>query len=132
MSAVAVKISSELAALSKAAAEASDRSLTGQIEHWAKLGRAVESQLSTAASIALKTSGGDLSKVADNGLREAIRKTMDTFDALPREVVRQQLGVDQQTRFEPHPQRPGKFVRIGPDGSRAVGTIENGMFVAGG
>jgi hypothetical protein len=130
MSAVAVKISSELAALSKAAAEASDRSLTGQIEHWAKLGRAVETQLSAAASIALKASGGDLSRVADDGLRESIRRAMDAFDALPRQLARQQLGIDQQARFEPNPQKPGTFVRISPDGSLAVGTLEMGRFVS--
>ncbi len=46
MKAVSVKISNELADSARQVAQLSDRSLAGQIEHWAKLGKSVESVLS--------------------------------------------------------------------------------------
>ena len=49
-----VKLSDPLVDAARAAAQDAERSLAGQIEHWARLGRAVESTLSVDAAIRLK------------------------------------------------------------------------------
>jgi len=54
MSSSPVRVSSDLSKAAKEAAEWSDRSVAGQIEHWAKLGRSVEAALSTAEIESLK------------------------------------------------------------------------------
>jgi hypothetical protein len=40
-----VKLSDELVAAARKEAATADRSITGQIEHWAKIGRSVETVL---------------------------------------------------------------------------------------
>ncbi len=54
MSSSPVRVSNSLSKAAKEAAEWSDRSVAGQIEHWAKLGRSVEAALSTAEIESLK------------------------------------------------------------------------------
>jgi hypothetical protein len=53
---MSVKLSDDLALSARLEAEATDRSITAQIEHWAKLGRAVEAALKHADVLALKRS----------------------------------------------------------------------------
>lgn len=130
MPAVAVKISAELSELAKAAAAQADRSLAGQVEHWAKLGRAIETKLPAPAAHALKQSGGDLRQVQDGTLLEAIHTALDQLGQLSRDELRARIGIDSQTRFEPHPSKQGFFVRITPDGKRTDGKLTDGQFLA--
>ncbi len=46
------------------------------------------------------------------------------------ESLRQKIGIDQQTRFEPDPETPGGFIRITPDGVRTQGLMNGRVFVA--
>lgn len=128
-SAVAIKVSAELADSARKEADHADRSLTGQIEHWAKLGRAAEAVLPSQIASALKRCAGDLQAIEDESIR---RQTLDALVALrflSPEVLRQKIGLDQQTRFEPDPDHPGEFVRISPDGVRARGVMDGRTFV---
>lgn len=68
-----VKLSGALIEEARSAAKPMHRSLTGQIEHWASLGRALESQLSGEAVAAfLEKNGGPLkvSQVAESDQRK--------------------------------------------------------------
>jgi len=57
-----VKLSDALVKLARTEAEASDRSITAQIEHWAKLGRSVETALGHEDVLALKGADGNLTR----------------------------------------------------------------------
>jgi len=101
MSSVAVKVSSELAESARKEAEAADRSLTGQIEHWAKLGRAAETLMPSQVASALKRCGGDLQAIEDPALRRKVLEALAAFQTQAPEVTRQAIGLDKQTLFEP-------------------------------
>ena len=58
--AVPVKVSDKLLALAKKEAEATHRSATAQIEHWATLGRAIEVMAAYGDVLALKRVGNAL------------------------------------------------------------------------
>ena len=61
---MAVKLSDDLITEARAEAEASDRSLTSQIEHWARLGREIESVLQHDDVLNLKRAGQQKVSVA--------------------------------------------------------------------
>jgi hypothetical protein len=54
-----VKLSDDLVEQAREEARAADRSITSQIEHWARLGRSVESALRHDDVLALKRADGD-------------------------------------------------------------------------
>lgn len=126
---VAIKVSAEFANSVRTEAQAADRSLTGQIEHWAKLGRAVESIMPMPVAVALKRCAGDLEAIEDPALRRKVLDALASFQSEAPEARRQKIGLDRQTRFEPDPDRPGGMVRITPDGSRARGTMKGRTFI---
>ncbi len=70
-----IKLSGELVEEARRTAKTFHRSLTGQIEHWAALGRAIESQLpGGAVAQLLERVGGPLkiSHVAEAGQRQQV------------------------------------------------------------
>ena len=73
-----VKISDELVSLARREAKAADRSLTAQIEHWATLGRAVETALRHDEVRSLKGAAGDLSRAfPDADVRQAVYAALE-------------------------------------------------------
>ena len=130
MSSVAIKISSDLASVARAASADADRSLTGQIEHWARLGKAVEPVLSSVTIALLKKSGGDLSTIEDEREKARVLEVLERFRNTPQEALRNQLGLDKKTAYFPDPDRPGGLVRVLSDGSRQSGRKIDGAFVA--
>jgi ParD-like antitoxin of type II ParDE toxin-antitoxin system len=72
-----VKLSDALVKLARTEADAADRSITAQIEHWAKLGRSVETALRHEDALALKHAGGDLHRVfPGDSTREAVHSVL--------------------------------------------------------
>jgi hypothetical protein len=126
---VAIKVSAEFAASVRAEAHAADRSLTGQIEHWAKLGRAVERIMPVPLAAALKRSAGDPEAIEDPALRRKVLDAFASVHAETPEALRQKIGLDRQTRFEPDPEHPGGMIRTAPDGTRERGTMKGRTFV---
>ena len=59
MSGVPVRLSEKLTARARAAAEVLDRSLTEQVEHWARLGQIVEAAISAGTVERLKARSYD-------------------------------------------------------------------------
>ena len=125
MSTVAIKISAELAAATRLAAKAADRSLTGQIEHWAKIGRAAEEKMPAREVAALKVHGANPATLSSD---DSIRAPHAAFMALTSPQRRERIGIDRQVRFEPDPENPGGFIRISPDGVRTRGMVEGRTF----
>lgn len=126
---VAIKISADLADTARAAAAAADRSLTGQVEHWAKLGRAIESVLPATAANALKQVGSKLEAIEDPTLRNEVVAALDDFRDSSASNKRARLGLDQQTHYEPDPSRSKGLIRVEPDGTRTRGTRQGKTFM---
>jgi len=105
-SAVAIKVSAELADSARKEAGHADRSLTGQIEHWAKLGRAAEAIMPSQVAAALKRCAGDLEALEDEAMRCKVLDAMAVFRTQSPDSLRQKIGLDQQILFEPDPENP--------------------------
>ncbi|MEO6952262.1 MAG: hypothetical protein ABI321_10645 [Polyangia bacterium] len=106
-----VKLSSQLVTDARVAGEIEERSLAGQIELWARLGRALEPFLRTHELMRLKQRG------------DAVPLTERLAD-IDTDAGRRRTAAYAATRpfphFEPH-ERHGYLVKIDEDGTRTVG-----------
>ncbi|MEM9280705.1 MAG: hypothetical protein AAGA96_02670 [Verrucomicrobiota bacterium] len=124
MPSTAVKIKADLFEEAREAAATDDRSLTGQIEHWAKLGKSVESILSTPMIAALKKSGGDPEKLTSPEERDQILKAISALREKPRYAETKQFLQGSETPlYETDPNDPTKVVRVEADGTRTPGEL---------
>lgn len=124
-----VKLSGELVEEARSSANLFHRSLTGQIEHWATIGRAVEAQLPGDALTGLLERVGGTMKiggVAEATQRREMMSVLAEFmgkasddGAWLREISAR--GVPLYGTEE------GKIVRLNPDGSRE--TVQTGGVV---
>jgi len=114
-----VKLSDALVLDARLVGEAAERSIAGQIEFWARVGRAVEGLLRGDRVIQLKQRG---EAVPLSGLL----RTVDS------KAGRARVEAQQATRPFPHferaPGKPGLLVRIDEDGKRTVGRFVNREF----
>lgn len=116
----AIKVSDSLAEEARAAAQDADRSLTGQVEHWARLGKAVEPLLTTKTITALKK-WPELSPEEEEIEKQRILEALEQFRNTPAAVLRERIGLDKMTIYLPDPERPGGLIRVTPDGTRQRG-----------
>jgi hypothetical protein len=114
-----VKLSDELVVDARIVAEVAERSIAGQIEFWAHLGRAMEPLLRGAQALALRRAG------AAKPLSECI-ESVDSDEG--RRRVKDYLESTPYPHFEAAPGRPGLLVRIEADGSRTIGRFVNREF----
>jgi hypothetical protein len=127
-----VKLSDELVKLARKEATAADRSITAQIEHWAKLGRSVESALAHDDLAALKRAEGDL-KAAYPVLstRQAMYALLGRVAAANDRSELARTLTQGRVVYQSDPKDPRAIVRIEPDGRRTIGRLEKRRFVAG-
>jgi hypothetical protein len=114
-----VKLSDALILDARLTGKTLERSIAGQIEFWAKLGRAIEPLLEGAHSIALVRAG----------TAKPISACLDSVDSAE---GRRRVADYLQTRPYPHYEAadvPGLLVRITADGKRTVGRFVNRQFV---
>lgn len=115
-----VKLSDELVLDARLVAADAERSIAGQIEFWAQLGRAVEPLLRGETALALKRTG-------------AIEPLSQSIAMVGREEGRQRLQGYLQGRPFPHfetcPEDPSLLVRIDANGTRTRGRFVNRIFV---
>jgi hypothetical protein len=107
-----VKLSDEIVLDARLTAEVMQRSIAGQIEFWAQLGRAIEPLLEGARALALRRAG------AVRPLSECLA-TVNSDQGLER--VAAYLASRPFPHFEPMPGEPGLLVRIDEFGNRTVG-----------
>ncbi len=113
-----VKLSDTLVLDARLTGEVAERSIAGQIEFWAKLGRAVEPLLQGTQVMALSRAGAakPLSAcLATVDSPAGRRRVVDHLQSLP------------FPHYEPA-DKPGLLVRISADGKRAVGRFVNRQF----
>ena len=116
-----VKLSDELVLDARLVGNASERSIAGQVEYWARLGRAAESLMRVEHALALKRSGD-------------VRPLSACLQATARSEGRERLAAYLDARpyphFEPAPGKPGLLVKIDQDGTRTVGRFVQRVFTA--
>lgn len=114
-----VKLSNSLVLDARLAGEATERSIAGQVEFWAKLGRAIEPLLHGDRALALCRSGAaqSLSALVSSVDSPAGRaRTTGYLESLP------------FPHYAPAPGRSGLLVRTDADGTRTTGRFVNRTF----
>jgi hypothetical protein len=124
-----VKLSDELVGLARKEAVAAERSITAQIEHWAKLGRSVEVALRHEDALAVKASGGTLAVAFSNPVtRASVYQLLRSVAGIDHSELGRTLQRG-RTVYESDPRGSGAIVRVTPDGTRTRGRFENRTFV---
>ncbi len=114
-----VKLSDGLVIDARVAGAAVQRSISGQVEFWARLGRAVERLLEGRQVLAL----------AQSETAEPLSACLASVDApAGRRRVTEYLETQPFPHFEPAADSPGLLVRIDADGTRTVGRFVNRRF----
>jgi hypothetical protein len=116
-----VKISDELILDARLTAEVAERSIAGQIEFWAQLGRAIEPLLEGSRALALRRAG------AATPLSECLA-SVDSSTGRRRVV--EYLEAGPFPHYQPVPGSPGLVVRVEADGTRTVGRFVGREFQA--
>jgi len=113
-----VKLSDNLVLDARITSKIADRSIAGQIEHWARLGRAIEPFIRGDRALALKKASADksLSECLGNINTEQGRKKLDEY-----------LASEPFPHYEPTDES-GLFIQIQEDGTRTVGRFVNREF----
>ena len=125
----AIKVSESLAEEARTAAQYADRSLTGQVEHWARLGKAVEPLLTTKTITALKK-WPELTPEEEEIEKQRILEALEQFRNTPGSVLRERIGLAGKTLYEVDPEDSNRIVQVQPDGRRVRGRIVDRVFVA--
>ena len=114
-----VKVSDALLLDARVAGEAVERSIAGQIEFWAKIGRALEPLLRGDHVLALCRSGN-------------VKPLADCLESVDSPAGRRRVFEHLKSRPYPHyeaaAESPGLLVRIEADDKRTVGRFVNRQF----
>ena len=116
-----VRLSDVLVLDARLTGEIAERSIAGQIEYWANLGRAIEPLLQGDQALAL------CKMAAARPLSECLT-SVDTPKGRSR--LANYLDTLPFPHYEPAPNKPGFLVRIEEDGKRTVGRFINRRFQA--
>ena len=114
-----VKLSDGLVLDARLAGQAVQRSIAGQVEFWARLGRAVEPLLQGAHVLALCQKGG----------ARPLSACLESVDSAEgRHRVTQFLQTTPYPHYDPAPDGPGLLVRIDAEGRRTLGRFVGRRF----
>jgi hypothetical protein len=114
-----VKLSDVLVLDARLIGEVAERSIAGQIEYWANLGRAIDPLLQGTQALAL------CKKASARPLSECL-ETVDTPEGKDR--VKKYLETQPYPHYEQAKDAPGLLVRIEADGKRTIGRFVNRKF----
>lgn len=115
-----VKLSDALVLDARLTGEVFQRSIAGQIEFWARLGRSVEELLNgrQVLNLAKEKAATPLSELVETiGTPEGERRLANYLRTLP------------FPHYEAHPAKAGLLIRIEENGTRTVGRFLNRQFV---
>ena len=116
-----VKLSEPLVLDARLTGQAVRRSIAGQIEFWANVGRAIEPLLQGTVVRSLCRAG------AARPLSKCL-KSVDTVEG--RQRLSRYLDTQPYPHYEPARGAPGLLVRIEADGKRTTGRFVNRKFLA--
>lgn len=114
-----VKLSDSLVLDARLAGELAERSIAGQVEFWAKLGRSLE----------LLLEGQQVLKLCRSSAVQPLSACLGSADS-PQGRARVAAYLQSQPfpHYEPHPDVRGMLVRIEADGRRTIGRFVNRRF----
>ncbi len=114
-----VKLSDHLVLDARLAGQLEERSIAGQVEFWARLGRSVDLLLEGQQVLAMRR----------DAIAEPLSACLSSVDS---EAGRGRVAVFLQSQpfphYQPHLSRPGLLVRIDADGQHTVGRFVNRQF----
>lgn len=114
-----VKLSDTLVLDARLAGEVMERSIAGQVEFWARLGRAIDPLLSGTQAMTLSRRGA---------ARPLVDLIAEVEKPAGRKRLAKHLAAQPFPHYEPHPERAGILVRIDADGTRTTGRFVNRVF----
>ena len=115
-----VKLSDSLVLDARIVGKAVDRSIAGQVEYWAKIGRAMEPLLR----------GDQALRLCRAGDAQPLSNLLETVDsAKGRKRLQTHLAEQPFPHYEPHPSTPGLLIRTDARGVRTTGRFVNREFV---
>ncbi len=128
---IPIKISDELVRLAQEESGAAGRSMTKQIEHWAQVGRVVETLLRVPEVLALKRAAENpATALATPQVKAALETVIrGLIESRDRTDIITYLR-DSERPIYAASDTPGKVVQVDPGGRRARGRIVNRKFVA--
>jgi hypothetical protein len=114
-----VKLSDSLVLDARMTGEIVQRSIAGQVEFWARLGRAVE----------LLIEGPQVLALGRNASVRPLSACLESVDSPPgQRRVSEFLASQPFPHYEPHPHRPGLLIRTDATGRKAVGRFLHRQF----
>ncbi len=114
-----VKLSDALVLDARLAGKTVERSIAGQVEFWARIGRAIEPLLQ----------GTQVLTLCRNAATRPLSECLKSVDSpAGRRRVTEFLQGQPYPHYEPHPDQPGVLIRIEANGKRAVGRFVNRQF----
>jgi len=114
-----VKLSDALVLDARLAGKTVERSIAGQVEFWARIGRAIEPLLQ----------GTQVLTLCRNAATRPLSECLKSVDSpAGRRRVTDFLQSQPWPHYEPHPDQPGVLVRIEANGKRTVGRFVNRQF----
>jgi hypothetical protein len=128
---IPLKVSDSLFAIAKQEAQATERSITAQVEHWALIGRAVEAILAHQELLTLKQLGEILTPLfPSEARRQEVHDLLTRIAAsTDREPTKKALRESGAPLYATDPEHPGLIVQVQPDGTRTPGRLEGRRFV---
>ncbi len=115
-----VKLSDALVLDARLAGEAEERSIAGQVEFWAKLGRCVEDLLNGKQVLSLRRSAET----------ETLSESLAVVDTpAGRKRVEEVIASRPYPHFRQCPGRPGLLIRTDEDGTETTGRFVSRRFV---
>jgi hypothetical protein len=126
-----VKLSNALVSAARRVASDANRSIAGQVEHWAILGRAIEGMLTSSDASALKRSKGSIENVIpDVAKRLAVANAIaHALDSSSRTGLVERIAAS-EPKYTSDRAFPGLAVRVDPDGTRTPGRFVDRRFIA--
>jgi hypothetical protein len=119
-----VKLSGDLVENARKSAKVFHRSLTSQIEHWASLGRAIESQMpgDTLARLLARVGGTmKISQVAESNQRQQVISVLAEFLGQPPDNAwLREISARGVPLYGSVAGAPGRIERLNPDGTREI------------
>ena len=116
-----VKLSDALVLDARLAGQAVERSIAGQVEFWARIGRAVEPLLQ----------GDQVLALCRNAATRPLADCIESVDSREgRRRVAEFLQTQPYPHYEPHPAKVGLLIRTDATGKRTVGRFVNRQFVS--
>jgi hypothetical protein len=116
-----VKLSDEFVLEARLTAEARERSIAGQVEYWAKIGRCVDRLFD----------GGQIDRLQKAANSPAVGELLEVVDTpRGREMFQAFLEHEPYPHYRAHSERKGLLVRTEENGVETIGRFVNREFVA--